>query len=127
MTATLLLNSKEKRELAKTWTQTVPDGTLVQFHKPKRTIPQNDKMWAALTDISRQQPKGLQHTPEVWKMLMMKACGHEVQFLMGVDGEPFPAGFRSSKLNKEQMSELLEFILMWGANEGVKFSDEVTE
>lgn len=125
MTSTLVLSTHEKRSLAARWTMSVPDGSTVRFDKPKRSIPQNDKMWAALTDISQAQPRGLQHTPEVWKVLMMKACGHQVQFLTGIDGEPFPVGFRSSKLNKEQMSELLEFILMWGAQEGVQFSDEV--
>ena len=101
-----------------------PEGSVVTFARPKRTNSQNDKMWAALTDISRAKPLGRMHTPDIWKSLMMKACGHEVQFLTGIDGEPFPAGFRTSKMNKEQMSELIEFILMWGAENGVRFGDE---
>ena len=124
MTATIVI-SEHSRKTAHDWIAKAPAGSIVTFQRPGRSTPQNDKMWAALTDISKAQPRGLKHTPEIWKLLMMQACGKEVQFLMGIDGDPFPAGFRSSKRSKEQMSELIEFILMWGASEGVQFSDEV--
>jgi hypothetical protein len=53
----------------------------------------------------------------------MHACGHESHFMPGLNGEPFPAGFRSSKMNKEQMGELMDFIEYWGANNAVTFLD----
>lgn len=127
MPATLILNSKRDRQTAKDWLDKAPAGSRVTFERPRRSLDQNAKLWAILTDISRAQPRGLQHTPDIWKCLMMKACGHEVQFLMGLDGHPFPAGFRSSKMDKEQMSQLIEFALSWGAEEGVHFSDEARQ
>lgn len=80
-------------------------------------------MWALLADVAQAQPRGRQHTPETWKALFMHACGHETRFEMGLNSEPFPMGFRSSKLTKEQMGELMDFIEAWGAQNGVRFSD----
>ena len=125
MPAVLCINDYT-RKTAREWIDKAPDGSLITFERPRRTLDQNAKLWALLTDISRAQPRGIQKTPEAWKALMMHACGHEVQFEMGLNGEPFPVGFRSSKMNKEQMSELIEFIISWGTQEGVRFSDEVS-
>jgi len=80
-------------------------------------------MWAMLSDISRAKPDGRVHTPDVWKALFMSACGHEVQFLMGLDGNPFPAGFKTSKLRKDQMADLITFIAEYGDTHGVKWQD----
>ena len=49
----------------------------------------------------------------------MSACGHAVQFEMGLDGKPFPVGFRSSRLTKKQFSDLIEFIYSWCAEKGL--------
>lgn len=126
--ATLIMTTPERRRLAAQWAMNAPDGTQVTFRKPGRTLPQNDRMWAMLTDVSRQtEHNGNRYTPDQWKQLFMHACGHEAHFMSGLNGEPFPAGFRSSKMTKEQMSELLEFMQAWGAQNGVHFGDEVIE
>lgn len=124
MTATLIINDSTRKR-AHEWLDVAPHGSVVTFSRPKRTLDQNAYLWALLTDLSRQKPQGIEHTPEMWKNLVMQACGHDVQFITGLDGNPFPVGFRSSKMKKDQMSELIEWILMWGAENGVKFSDEV--
>jgi hypothetical protein len=54
----------------------------------------------------------------------MQACGHAVHFEAGLSGEPFPVGFRSSRLTKRQMCELIDFIQAWGDEQGVTWSDE---
>ena len=125
MPATVIISTPGQRDRARHWCSIAPEGTRVAFHKPGRTIPQNDRMWAMLTDVAQQVThNGTRYTPDQWKQLFMHACGHEVHFMAGLNGEPFPAGFRSSKLNKEQMSDLMEFIAAWGAERGVKFGDE---
>lgn len=122
MPAILHLTSDAVKARAHHWVNVAEHGVVVKFYPPKRTLPQNDKMWAMLADISKAKPRGLEHTPEVWKALLMKACGHAVQFVNGLDGEPFPVGFRSSKLSKEQISELFEFINQFAAENGVEFT-----
>jgi hypothetical protein len=101
-----------------------PFGAVVNVRESRRTGEQNDKLWAMLSDVSRAMPEGRRHTPEVWKALFMAACGHAVQFEMGLDGAPFPVGFRSSRLSKRQMSDLIEFIYSWATPRGVVWSAE---
>lgn len=118
------LYSKADRERAVRLIAAAPSGAVVEVKAAKRTIPQNKLFWSILTEVSIAKPQGRCHTPEVWKHLFMSACGHAVQFETGLDGNPFPIGFRSSKLSKSQMAELIEFIYAWGAENGVIFSED---
>ena len=123
MAQTVILRGAPQKELAHQFIDQVPTGTVLKFQKPGRTISQNAKLWALLSDISRARPEGRVHTPEVWKHLFMAACGHEIMFVEGLDGQPFPAGFRTSQLDKAQMSELIEFIYAWVTEKGIKLND----
>lgn len=121
---TVILDSRYRRDQAHKLIDAAPVGAVMTIEPAKRTIPQNDRFWAMLSDVSRAMPQGRKHTPEVWKCLFLHAMGHSTRFEMGLNGEPFPVGFRSSKLSKAQMGELMEFIAAWGAENGVTFSDE---
>ena len=125
MTQTVILRGPEQRALAKRLIDLAPVDGVVKISDAKRTQEQNDKMWAMISDVSRAKPEGRRHTPEVWKALFMHACGHAVQFEQGLDGQPFPVGFRSSRLSKSQMSDLIEFIYSYGAQHGVVWSEPI--
>ncbi len=99
-----------------------PDGYMVVIRKPQRSLGQNACLWAMIGDVARAEPDGRRHTRETWKAVFMQACGHEVQFTQGLSGEPFPTGFRSSRLGKEQMSELITFIEEYGNEHSVKWT-----
>lgn len=101
-----------------------PKGWVAELREPKRTMDQNDKMWAMLTDISRAEPLSRKHTPDDWKAILMNACGWECQFIEGLDGRPFPQGLKSSQLSKSQMSSLIEFMFAFGAEHGIRWSDQ---
>ena len=122
---TLILDSHYRRAQAHKLVDAAPLGAVLTIKPAKRTTDQNSMLWQLLSDISRAKPQGRTHTPEVWKCLMMNACGHAVQFEMGLNGQPFPVGFSSSKLTKAQFSELLEFVLCYAAENGVTLRDEV--
>lgn len=111
------------KERAQRLVMAAPSGAVLTIKPPTRTAEQNSKLWAMLSDVSRSMPQGRRLTPDVWKAVFMQACGHAVQFEHGLSGEPFPLGFRSSRLTKEQMSELIEFILAWGTENGVEWSE----
>ena len=120
---TVILAGDPQRALAKRLIDLAPQGAVVNVREAGRTLDQNARMWAMLSDVSRAKPEGRTMTPELWKALFMNACGHEVQFLNGLDGQPFPHGFRSSRLSKAQMGELMEFISAYGAQHGVRWSE----
>jgi hypothetical protein len=124
MAQTVILHSQSQRAFAKQMIDCAPVGAVMTVKEATRTTDQNALLWSVLSDISRAKPEGRRHTPEVWKCLFMSACGHAVQFEMGLDGKPFPVGFRSSRLTKSQFSDLIEFIYSWCAEKGVSLDRE---
>lgn len=122
---TVILLGAYSRAEARRLIDAAPNGAVVNVRPERRSTDQNAKLWAMLSDVSRAMPEGRKHPPETWKALFMHACSYPVQFEVGLSGEPFPIGFRSSRLSKTQMSELIEFILAWGSERGVRWSDEV--
>lgn len=121
---TLILSNPVVRDRAKRMIDLAPEGAVVNIREATRNADQNAKMWAMLSDISRAKPDGRRLTPDDWKAVFMNACGWEVQFIEGLDGRPFPQGFRSSRLTKRQMADLINFIAAYGAQHGVRWSDE---
>lgn len=126
MTHTIILGGAASRAAAKRLIDAAPLNAICTVKKAKRTIQQNDLMWEILTKISMAKPLGIHETPDGWKALAMHACGHEVAFMQGLDGRPFPVGFRSSKLDKEQMSQLIDWLYAFGAENGVVFKERET-
>ena len=93
------------------------------IREPTRSLDQNARLWAMLTDISNAMPDDRRHTPEDWKAIFMNAAGWEVQFVDGLDGRPFPSGFKSSRMTVRQMADLITFISAYGDERGVKWSE----
>lgn len=101
-----------------------PAGSVISIGPEKRSLNQNARLWAMLSDIARAKPEGRQWAPETWKAAFMHFLGHQVMFCEGLDGTgPFPIGFRSSKLSVRQMSDLIECIFEYGARHGVEWTD----
>lgn len=123
--AQLVLNTRAARETANAWIGKAPAGTRIEFKGPQRSIEQNDRMWAMLTDVARQKTHaGRRFTTDEWKVLFMHACGREVQFLPALNGGGFvPYGQSSSDLSVAEMADLITFIMQWGDENGVAWSD----
>jgi len=123
--ALIILNSLKEREAAISLIRRAPTGSRVEVKGEKRSLPQNERMWAMLTNVATQKDHGgRRYTPDQWKVLFMHACGREVQFIPALDGTTFiPWGQRSSDLSKAEMSDLIEFMFVWGAENGVVWSD----
>lgn len=123
--ATLVLVSDEIRRKAASWAERLPEGTRIDFKAPKRSLPQNDKMWAALTDIATQLPwHGIKLSADDWKLLFLDSLKRELRMVPNLDGNGFVnLGRSSSDLSKEEMTALIDLIHMFGANHGVVFHD----
>ena len=118
--AVLVLHNADIRRRAVKWIETAPDETRVEFRKPVRTLPQNDHMWELLTNISWQHRHGGDKlAPEDWKLLFLDALTHETRVVPSLDGDRYVALRRSSELDKEQGSQLIELILAYCAHKGI--------
>lgn len=124
MSQTVILNGPVARERAAMLCHRAPAGFVCKVTEPRRTDDQNAKLWAMLSDVSCAMPDGRRHTPEEWKCIFMNACGWDVQFLEGLDGRPFPSGFRSSRMSKQQMSDLIDYVQAYGDEHGVMWTEE---
>lgn len=115
------------RARAKALIDQAPDGYAVTIKPEGRTTAQNRRMWAMLTDVALAKPEGRHWPPETWKTAFMHLLGHQVQFAEGLDGTgPFPLGFRSSRLSKAQMADLITAISEYGDRHGVVWSEPET-
>lgn len=125
--AVLVLSSPEVRQKAAYWASKLPDGTRVEFKETKRSIPQNDRLWAMLTDVAAQVKwHGLRLAADDWKLLFLDALKREVRMVPNLDGNGFVSlGRSSSDLSKAEMTDLIDLIHAFGANHGVVFHDGV--
>jgi len=123
--ALVTLRNKADRERASRWIDKAPFGTRVEFKASKRSMPQNDKFWAMLTEVAMQLHwHGISLTPDDWKLVFLDALKREARFVPNIDGTGFVnLGRSSSDLSKEEMSELIELIFAFGAQHGVKFNE----
>lgn len=123
---TIILSSPTKRQQAISWITKAPPGTVVEFRESKRTIPQNDRMWAMLTEIARQVPwHGLRLSPHDWKLIFMDALNQEMRLVPNIAGNGFiNLGRSTSRLSKAEMGDLMELIAAFGSERGVVFHDE---
>ena len=105
--------------------QTCDVGTEVLFQKPKRTLPQNDLMWVLLGEIASQiMWCGLKLGPEDYKDIISAAL-HGQRSVPNMDRNGFiTLGARTSDMSKQELSDMIEMIYMFGAQNGVKFSEK---
>lgn len=126
MAQTVILRGDMQRALAKAIIDRAPVDAVVTVKEGTRTLDQNAKLWAMLSDVARSKPEGRAMSPEAWKAAFMSALGHEIVWQPGIEGAPpFPAGFRTSRLSKTQFADLITFVMAYGDRHGVLWSDEV--
>lgn len=124
MAQTVILRGPQQRDLAKRMVDGCPPDAVVVFSEAKRTLDQNAKLWAMLSDVARARPEGRVWPPETWKAAFMHYLGHEILWQPGLDNcAPFPAGFRTSRLSKPQMAALITAIQEYGDRHGVAWSE----
>ena len=122
---TLIISNEKMREKAVSWCQKAPVGMRLDFKLPKRTLPQNDRLWSLLTEIAEQVTwHGVKLTPNDFKLMFLDALKREVRMVPNLDGNGFvQLGRSSSDLSKDEMGMLFEIIAMFGAQHGVVFHD----
>jgi hypothetical protein len=124
--ALITIRGSADRDRAAKWARQAPFGTRIEFKAVKRSLEQNDKMWAMLTDVATQLLwHGKRMTPDDWKLVFLDSMTRELRIVPNIDGTGFVnLGRSSSDLSKAEMSDLIEIILAFGAKHGVRFHDE---
>ncbi len=124
--ASLFVCTESQRQKALRWVREAPLGYFIDFRRDKRSLDQNNLMWACLTDLSHQvEWHGQKLSPEDWKVLMMAGLDQELRVVPNIAGNGYvPLGRSSSKLTKAEMIELIELIRAFGAQHGVVFGDQ---
>jgi len=122
----VIAGQMDRQRIAK-WAMQVPVNTRVEFKAPKRSIPQNDRMWSMLTEVAQQLPwHGMKLSADDWKLVFLDALNREVRVVPSIDGRGFVnLGRSSSDLSKDEMSDLMELIAAFGAEHGVSFREPV--
>jgi hypothetical protein len=125
--ALLVLWNDAMKAKAIDWIRRAPKDTRVTFQGPKRTLDQNSRLWACLTEIAGQlQWHGQRLTPEDWKQVFLAALKQEMRIVPNIHGDGFvQLGRSSSDLSVEEMSDLMAIIEAFAARHGVKFRETV--
>lgn len=121
---TVRLINDHARKTAAELAWKAPHGSVANYRPPARTNEQNSKMWAMLSDVARAKPEGRELTTDKWKALFMDAIGIPADWEPGINGGVVNVGYRSSRLTKEQMSDMIEQMYSYGAEHGVRWTDE---
>ena len=101
------------------------DGWVVEIKPPTRSLEQNARLWAFLSDISKQVDwYGQKLTTDDWKD-MFTASLRKARVVPGLDPGSFVVmGLHTSTMTKGEMTDLMTLIEAFGAERGVVFSDE---
>jgi hypothetical protein len=96
----------------------------VTIRQERRTTAQNSMLWALLTDVSRQVVwHGLNLSPEDFKHIFSSALKKQ-RVAPGLDGGFVVLGQSTSQMSKAELSELIELVLAFGAERGVKWTEQ---
>jgi hypothetical protein len=121
---TFQIKCQDDRKLVAHWAANVSPGTTVEFRAPRRSTDQNALMWSLLTQLSKQLDWcGKKRSAEDWKDLLTAALRH-IECVPGINPDTIvPLGMRTSQMTSAEVSELLESIIAFGAERGVKFRE----
>lgn len=122
--ALVIIASDSDRSKLHAWIAKAPWNTRVEFKGPKRSVPQNDLLWARLTEIAENVVwYGQKLTPDDWKDIFTASL-RKARVVPGLDAGSFvPLGMRTSDMSKEEMTALLDLIDAFAAERGVEFHE----
>lgn len=97
-----------------------------------RSLESNDKMWAMLTDISRQLqwPVDGQMAwldKEDWKVILSAGLKRSQRIAAGIEGGFVVLGLSTRKMKVAEMAALIELIQFFGDSKGVRWSASEAE
>jgi hypothetical protein len=100
-----------------------PDGFVCEIKPATRSVIQNARLWAMLTDVSEQVDwHGQKLAKEDWKHVFSASLKQQ-RAVPGLDGGFVVLGQSTSRMTVREMSDLIELMLAFGAEHDVKWSE----
>ncbi|MCP1121585.1 recombination protein NinB [Robbsia andropogonis] len=119
---TFILAHRAARQSAMRAISYAPDGFVCEVKPRKRSSDQNALMWALLTEVSEQvEWHGRKLSPESWKCVFSAALKKQ-DVVPGLNGDFVVLGQSTSRMTVRELSELVELIQAFGAEQGVRFT-----
>lgn len=123
----LLRDANVRQHVISTIQQLPTDSTKplqITIQEETRSLAQNRMLWACLNDVSSQVVwYGRKMEPESWKNVFSASLKKQ-DTVPGIDGGFVVLGQSTSKMRVGEMRDLIELIHAFGAERGVRFSDE---
>lgn len=95
---------------------------ILTIEQEKRSLPQNQIMWSILTDLANQVVwHGQKLTKEEYKDLLTAGLKKQ-RAIPGIDGGFVVLGTSTSKMTKQEMTDLITLAHAFGDEHGVKWS-----
>ena len=96
--------------------------------EPRRTLDQNAKIWPMFQDLAQQvewpvDGKLQKLCKEEWKEILTAGLTKHQRVAAGIEGGFVLLGSRTSRMTKSQISELIEFAYVFGAEHNVAWSE----
>ena len=112
------------RQRAQQAIQTAPDGYVVRISEPTRNLKQNALMWALLDQVSKTVVwYGQKLSTDDWKNIF-SASLKKSKVVPGIDAGSFlVCGQSTSKMSKQDFSDMCEIIYAFGAEHNVNFNE----
>ena len=101
---------------------------VVKIQPITRTLEQNAKLHAMLTDIAKQcEFNGKRLDVDNWKAIFVSAhkiaTGGQAEMAIGLEGEVINLRESTAQMGVKRMASLIEYITSWGVQNGVHFND----
>lgn len=97
----------------------------VTVKKDTRSTAQNRLMWQRLGELAASVNwYGQKLTAEEWKDVLSASLRRTLKVVPGIDGGAVILGQRTSEMTIAEMTEMLDLISAFGAQQGVTFADE---
>lgn len=109
-----------------------PVGHIVRITPETRSLDQNAKLHAMLTDISKQAKYlGAKRDLEFWKGLFVSgwqiATGERPEIVPGLEGEFINIRESTTTLGVKRMASLIEYVTAWAVSNGVRLTEPEAE
>ena len=102
---------------------------VVKIQPMTRSLEQNSKLHALLSDISKQcEFNGQKRDIDTWKIIMVSAhkiaTGGKAEMVIGIECEVINLRESTAQMGVQRLASLIEYTTAWGVENGVKFNDK---